>query len=102
MKKIAGILGAAVAATAMTGATPSLAANSFAELLEPVPNAVAALKADDARVAEQSDGRFQVAQWHHHHHHHHHRYWRRHHHHHHHRFWRRHHHHHHHHHWRDR
>lgn len=109
MKKIAGVLGAAVAATAMTGAAPttSLAANSFADLLEPVPNAVAALKADDARaMAERSEGRVQLAQyWHHHHHHH--RYWRRwyhhHHHHHHHLFWRRwHHHHHHHHHWRER
>ncbi|MBV8839363.1 MAG: hypothetical protein JO000_22750 [Alphaproteobacteria bacterium] len=99
MKKIAGILGAAVAATAMSSVTPtpSLAANSFADLLEPVPNAVAALKADDARaMAERSEGRVQLAQWHHHHH----RFFRRwhHHHHHHHRFFRRWHHHHHHHH----
>ena len=66
-----------------------LKANSFAELLEPIPNAPALLMAMDEKPAAENN--VQLAQYyHHHHHHHHHRYWRRY----------RHHHHHHHHHWR--
>ena len=78
-----------------TGLTP---ARSFAELLEPIPNALAVLQAVDAAEATRSaqdaaaDPDVTLVQYHHHHHHR----WR--HHHHHHRWWRRHHHHHHHHH----
>jgi hypothetical protein len=97
-KRIAGLLGAA-AVTALGGAqanaAPAQAAN-YADLLQPVPNAVSELQADNARLAAESDAdadaHVQLAQYHHHHHHH----WRRYHHHHHH--WRRHYHHHHHHH----
>jgi hypothetical protein len=92
-KRIAGLLGAAAAVTALSGvqanAAPTQAA-SYADLLQPVPNAVSALQADDERRAAEPEARVQLAQYHHHHHH-----WRRTHHHHHH--WRRHYHHHHHH-----
>lgn len=106
-KKIAGLLGA-VAALSTVGAVQASApnanpmqANSYADLLKPVPNATAALAADDASRAK---GRVKTAQLsveighHHHHHHHHHRriIIRHHHHHHHHRIIIRHHHHHHH------
>lgn len=85
-KKIAGLLGAAAALTSMNAAnaatpapTESFRAASYADLLNPVPNAVAALVADDANrsnspAAEELNG-VKVAQWHHHHHHH--RYHRR-------------------------
>jgi hypothetical protein len=104
-KKIAGLL-SAVAGLATVGAAqaavnpaPSgaLHASSYADLLAPVPNAAAQLKADNAARAEQ--GEVELAQYyynygsppyyyyhhHHHHHHHHHayRYYRDHHHHHH-------------------
>jgi cobalamin biosynthesis protein CbiG len=89
-KKIAGLLGAAAALTTMTAAqnavaepAPSALSVSYRDLLEPVPNALAALKEDDARLAKEKDGNTQLAQ-HHHHHHHHHRRHRHHHHHHHH------------------
>jgi hypothetical protein len=85
-----------------TGLTP---ARSYAELLEPIPNALAVLRAVDAAEATRSaqeagaDANVTLVQYHHHHHrvrhhHHHNRWWR--HHHHHNRWWRRHHHHHHH------
>ena len=88
------LLGAVAALTSMTGAnatTPSptetLQAASYADLLNPVPNAVAQLIADDAARSGKSSAEdvngVQVAQMHHHHHHH--RYKRR---------YRRHHHHH--------
>jgi hypothetical protein len=79
-KKIAGLLGAAAALTTVTAAhatTPAQTtqipeATSYRSLLDPVPNAVAALKADDARLAEKPvSGGIQTAQDHHHHHHHH-------------------------------
>jgi hypothetical protein len=89
-KKIAGLLGASVALLTVD----PLSASSYAELLNPVPNAVRELEADDAARAHDASVELQLARWHHHHHHH----WRHHHHHHHH--WWRHHHHHHHHHWR--
>jgi hypothetical protein len=96
-KNIAALLGAAAALTSMTvanAATPMTPAgtpqvSSYADLLAPVPNAMAELIADDTARANKStpDG-VEVAQivigvGHHHHHHHHHRYRRiRHHHHH--------------------
>ncbi len=92
-KKIAGLLGAAAALTTMTAANaatpaPALQATSYADLLNPVPNAVAQLIADDiARAARSHGGEMDVAQIRvevDHHHHHHHRYRRRHKHHHHH------------------
>jgi hypothetical protein len=83
-KKIAGLLGAAAAIATISGAHASTQPQSqptttlsYRDLLEPVPDAVAALKADDVRLAETpavsaKDAGLQVAQWHHHHHHHHH------------------------------
>ncbi|MBU6462097.1 MAG: hypothetical protein KGK01_05575 [Bradyrhizobium sp.] len=86
-KKIAGLLGAAVAlgtlgavqAAPAPAATDVLTANSFADLLEPIPNAVALLQAmDESPPAASADGNIQVAQYYyHHHHHHHHHGWRR-------------------------
>jgi hypothetical protein len=103
-KKIAGLLGAAAAlatggaanaATEVQG-TPQNPATAYRELLNPVPNAVAALKADDARRDAEArnvkTAQVSVQLGHHHHHHgvrirvghHHHHHVRRHHHHHHH------------------
>jgi hypothetical protein len=48
------------------------------DLLDPVPNAVAALKADDAHLAQENQQGNKLAQYfyhHHHHHHHHHHRW---------------------------
>jgi len=102
-KKIAALLGAVAgvatigsAQAATPSATPSQAA-TYADLLAPIPNAVDALKADDA-AKTQDQGGFKLAQYpyygygayyggygygyrrhhHHHHHHHHHNYrgWR--------------------------
>jgi hypothetical protein len=77
-KKIAALLGAAAALTTVTAAhaaapaTEMTQATSYRDLLDPVPNAVAALKADDARLAEKpASGGVQTAQYHDHHHHHH-------------------------------
>jgi hypothetical protein len=111
-QKIVGIVGA-VAGLATLDATQGTAAaapnpqgfadaKSYAELLDPIPNARARLQAAADRAANQDGevGNVELVQYryyhHHHHHHHHHRYY--HHHHHHHHFWRRYHHHHHHHH----
>ena len=92
-KKIAGLLGAVAALTSMTAANAAapapaetLQATSYADLLNPVPNAVAQLIADDTARANRSRGgevdvaqiRVEVD------HHHHHRYRRKHKHHHHH------------------
>lgn len=115
-KKIVGLLGA-VAGLATVGAaqaatepgpapTDALRASSYADLLAPVPNAVEAMKADDAARAQAP--KIEQAQYYYynpypyyyppyygypyryyHHHHHHHHHWRR--------FFRHHHHHHHHH-----
>jgi len=83
-KRIAGLLGAAAAFTAVTAAqattapTPELApATSYRDLLDPIPNAVPVLKAEEARRAERSANEVaqisvQVGHHHHHHHHHHH------------------------------
>jgi hypothetical protein len=101
-KRIAGLLGAVATLGALNAAqaaptpqapTEALRANSFAELLEPIPNAASVLKTvDESQPAPSTEGNVQLAQYyyHHHHHHHHHHFWRR---------WRHHHHHHHHHHW---
>ena len=99
-RKIAGVLGAVAALGALNAAqaapTPApaeaLSANSFAELLEPIPNAASVLKTvDESPAAPSMQENVQLAQfyYHHHHHHHHHHFWRR---------YRHHHHHHHHHH----
>ena len=78
-KKIAGLLGAAAALTAVSGAQATVArtpepaaATSYRDLLEPVPDAMAQLRADDAARARQQSAPVQLAQYHHHHHHHHH------------------------------
>jgi len=81
-KKIAGLLGAMAALGAFNAAeaapAPSpapadvLRANSFADLLEPIPNAVALLQAvDESGPASSANENIQLAQYHHHHHHHH-------------------------------
>jgi hypothetical protein len=82
-KKIAGLIGAVATlgalspahAASMASAPPMevLRANSFADLLEPIPNAVALLRAvDEAGPTSSMDGNVQPAQFYHHHHHHHH------------------------------
>jgi hypothetical protein len=100
-KKIVGVIGAISglaaldsAAQATPAAQPSpdvMNARSFAELLDPIPNAVAALRASDAATRDAQEqatgelnGAVQVAgyhhhhhRYHHHHHHHHHRVIRR-------------------------
>ncbi|MFY9841015.1 MAG: hypothetical protein WAK55_32010 [Xanthobacteraceae bacterium] len=88
-KKIAGLLGAAAALTTMSTAQASIAepthntpAASYRDLLEPVPDALNALKVDDARIAAgKTQGEERMAQYyyhhHHHHHHHHHRWYER-------------------------
>jgi hypothetical protein len=89
-KKIAGLLGAAAALGTLNAAqaapAPTLApsetlrANSFAELLEPIPNAAELLKAvDESAPGLSAVANVQVAQYyhHHHHHHHHHSFYRR-------------------------
>jgi hypothetical protein len=90
-KKIAGLLGAVATLGAMNASqaaqpaspVPSdvLRANSFADLLEPIPNAGSVLQAiDESAPAQSAEGKVQLAQYyhhHHHHHHHHHGYYRR-------------------------
>jgi hypothetical protein len=78
-KKIAGLLGAAAALTTMSAAQSVVAEptqstpSSYRDLLEPVPDALIALKMDDTRIAAaKTQGGEQVAQYYHHHHHHHH------------------------------
>jgi hypothetical protein len=79
-KKIAGLLGAvgALASLDAAQATPSidnptetLTARSYADLIEPIPNAAATLRAIDANRGLRA-GDVQVAQYYDHHHHHHH------------------------------
>jgi hypothetical protein len=77
-KKLAGLLGAAAALTTMTAAQAAMSepqteitpAASYRDLLDPVPNALSALKADDAKRDEAP--KVELAQYGHHHHHHHH------------------------------
>lgn len=83
-KKIAGLLGAAAALTTVTAAhattaqsTVPGAAPSYGSLLDPIPNASALLKSDDALRAQTGSTRISqvsvgVGVAHHHHHHHHH------------------------------
>jgi hypothetical protein len=82
-KKIAGLLGAMAtlgafnAAQAAPTPTPApsdvLRANSFAELLQPIPNAAALLEAvDESGSNPSANENVQLAQYYHHHHHHHH------------------------------
>ncbi len=97
-KTLAGLLGAVGALAAIspthaaTAVHPSLdetmQAASYADLLKPIPNATALLKASDAQLAEAPQAEVMAVQYHHHHHHH--RYYRR-------RYYHHHHHHHHHH-----
>jgi hypothetical protein len=86
-KKIAGLLGAVATLGAFNAAqaapspapTDILRANSFADLLEPIPNAGALLQAVD-ESAPSADENVQLAQlyvYHRHHHHHHHHAYRR-------------------------
>ena len=95
-KKLAGLLGAAAALATMSSAQAAAPvqqseiapATSYRDLLDPVPNALSALKADDARLAESQGTQNQSTQnqgtqdgvrvaqisvqvGHHHHHHHH-------------------------------
>ena len=91
-KKLAGLLGAVAglatlgAAQAAPNPTDALQASSYADLLAPIPNASALLKADDAAPATNAAAEPLLAQYyyppsysyqpyyhHHHHHHHHHR-----------------------------
>ncbi len=86
-KKIAGILGAVATLGSFTaaeaGPAPApadvLRASSYADLLEPIPNAVALLQAVDESTPAQTTENVQMAQYHHHHHHHHHSFYRHHH-----------------------
>jgi hypothetical protein len=78
-KKIAGLLGAAAALSTMTGAQAAPAQQSLApttsykDLLQPIPNALAALKADEAAGPQAgAAAKLERVQYHHHHHHHHH------------------------------
>ncbi len=84
-KKIAGLLGAVAAlgtlsvAHASPAPSPSdaLKADSYADLLEPIPNAAKVLQTlDEQAPAQSADDGVKVAQYfrHHHHHHHHHAY----------------------------
>lgn len=88
-------MGAAqAAAPPVPNASEALKAASYADLLSPVENAAAVMKADDAARAQQApvEGNIEPVQYYnygpprgyHHHHHHHHAYYRHHHHHHHH------------------
>ncbi len=65
--------GPALATEATQPATPVAA--SYAELLEPIPNAVERLQVSDAQAAERPAALIPVQWAHHHHHHHHSRRW---------------------------
>ena len=89
-KTITGLLGAVAALGALGAAQASptpdpsdvLKASSFADLLEPIPNATVLLKVvEESQAKPATEGNLQLAY---HHHHHHHQWRRRHHHHHHH------------------
>jgi G3E family GTPase len=95
-KKVAGLVGAISSLGAMNTVEASaaqnaevLSARSYAELVQPIPNAVALLKAAEAAdaaraMAAERNPNVRLAQYWGHHHHHHHRYYHHHHHHHHH------------------
>jgi hypothetical protein len=67
-----GTFGAAQAATPSADADRIMAAQSFSELLEPIPNAVAVLRVVDQQGAASAPASFELAMEYHHHHHHHH------------------------------
>jgi hypothetical protein len=106
-KTLISLLGGASALALLSGSSASAAsppdganmlqpARSFAELLDPIPNAENVLRAENERSADAAVGPeapMVVAQYYHHHHHHHHHYY---HHHHHHHYYHHHYHHHHH------
>lgn len=79
-KKIAGLVGAisalvplgAVTAPATAAPDGALTANSYADLLKPIPNAVEQLKASDAVLKQENAAKVEMAQYYYHHHHHHH------------------------------
>jgi hypothetical protein len=80
-KKIVGVIGAIAglaavdqvqAAPAATPTPQAASPRSFGELLDPIPNAVAALRAADAVAARAARSQMQVAGMKHHHHAHHH------------------------------
>jgi hypothetical protein len=78
-KKMAGLLGAAAALTTLGSAqaapapqAPLAAAISYKDLLEPIPNAMAALRDDATRSQAGSGAKMERVQYYHHHHHHHH------------------------------
>ena len=78
-KKFAGLLGAVATLGSLTGVeaapapapTDILRANSYADLLEPIPNAVAHLRAVDESAHAKRAENVELAQFYHHHHHHH-------------------------------
>jgi hypothetical protein len=72
LSTVAGLCIAGAAQAAAPAQIPLPPAQSYADLLEPVQNAEAALLADDIAHAQQQKPLLQLAQWHHHHHHHHH------------------------------
>jgi hypothetical protein len=99
-KTIMGLLGGASALALLGGSQPAAAspldevsllqpARSFAELLDPIPNAQSVLRAEIERSGDAEEKPIVMAQYHHHHHHHHY-------HHHHHHYYHHHYHHHHH------
>ena len=86
-KNLAGLIGAVSAlgavlpshsASAMPAHNP-LAVSSYADLLKPIPDALALLRASDAaeaaRVRQPADEVLTVQYYHHHHHHHHHNFY---------------------------
>ncbi len=94
-KTIIGLVGAASALALAGGAqaanipaAPMQPAQTFAELLDPIPDAVSRLSTQngDGELSAGEERPVQLAQYYHHHHHHHHHWhwWHRHHHHHHH------------------
>jgi hypothetical protein len=85
-KKIAGLLGAVAAlgtlgaaqATPAPAPSDTLTASSYADLLEPIPNAAKILQAlDEQAPTAAAQGNVELAGWYHHHHHHHHHHHRR-------------------------
>jgi hypothetical protein len=79
-KKIAGLLGAVATLGAFNAAQAAPTPSSFAELLEPIPNAASLLQAvDESAPSPSANENVQLAQLYiyHHHHHHHHGYYRR-------------------------
>jgi dienelactone hydrolase len=66
------VAGPALAALTPAEASPVPTAASYAELLQPIPNATERLRLADAQSAADAPARIIPAQYHHHHHHHHH------------------------------